>query len=63
MATRYFGCMKGQQKTDVTQGASALSKDVEIKIDQSTNNLSKDDALLAIENIMNYITENQWPPS
>jgi hypothetical protein len=63
MATRFFAVNKGLAKTDVVQGSSTQSKDVEIRIDQSTNSLSKMDVLLAIEALEQYITENQWPAS
>lgn len=64
MATRRYGLSQGETFDQVTEavGAAIVTDSVEITIDLASS-LSREDVLLAIEKIENYITQNNWPPA
>lgn len=63
MASRYYALAVGGHLTDVAEGSSTQSKDVEIAIDLSTNSPTRIQVLNAIETIKNFITQDNWPPA
>lgn len=60
MANRFVGVNKGQHEVDVVDASSTQTKDLEININLSQS-LSREDALVLIEYIRNYILKKQWP--
>lgn len=62
MANRYFGNDHGKTEFDITQGSSTTSKDVEVVVDLSAG-MSKNDVLVKLKEISNYILKNIWPPA
>ena len=77
MATRRYKINPGENNANATiaeeVGAATNSKGIELTIDLSTaykyNGLgvavamSKEDVLLALEELENYIVNRQWPPA
>lgn len=65
MATRLYGCPLGglaYQCTD-TVGSATVSKPVEVTIDFAVVT-RKNDALMALNEIINYIEQTaKWPPA
>ena len=57
----YYGLNAGDSEFSAAVSASTTSKDVEIVVNQ-TNVTSKEQLLLAIENLMNFIIKNGYPP-
>ncbi len=64
MATRRYGLSRGETFDQVTEavGAAVASDSVEVTVDLASS-LSKEDVLLALEKIENYITQGNWPPA
>ena len=62
MAIQYFGCEKGANIDTVTQGAATTSKTVEVTVDLA-DGADKGQVLHALENIINEIQKNIWPPA
>ena len=63
MANRYWGLDRGEHKVDVTEGSSSTATtDVEVRYDIASS-MDKSEVLIALEEIKNYIIENQWPPA
>ena len=57
----YYGVNAGDSEFASAVSASTTSKDVEIVVNQ-TNVTSKEQLLLALENLMNFIIKNGYPP-
>ena len=62
MAVRYFGIEKGAKFTTVTQGSSSTGKTVEVTVDLA-DGASKEQVLVALQNLKDYILQNKWPPA
>jgi hypothetical protein len=63
MATRKYSLDTGKTLDSVTQGVgSATTVGVELTIDLAKV-ITEEQAVLAIENIKNYIIQSNWPPA
>jgi hypothetical protein len=62
MASRYYALEIGDNEYEVAEGASTQSKTVEIAIDLA-DNATREQVLVAIDNIKNYILRDIWPPA
>lgn len=64
MATRLYGVSLGETPDDVAEGVgSAVSADtVELTVDLA-DSLTRQEVLLAIDNIRQHILEGIWPPA
>lgn len=64
MATRRYGLSRGETEFQVLEGvgAAVASDDIEVTIDLSKN-LDKNDVLIKLEEISNYILKGNWPPA
>lgn len=67
MAERYYGLDLGQTKNNVTEGSSSTATlDVEVRVDLAGVNAAgqgRQDVIIALNNIIQYITEDNWPPA
>lgn len=57
----YYGVNAGDSEYAAAVSSSTTSKDVEIVVN-ATNVTSKEQLLLAVENLMNFILRNGYPP-
>lgn len=62
MANRFFGANKGQQKTDIVQSSSTQSKSIELNVDLAAG-MDKNEVLIKLKELEEYIIENIWPPA
>lgn len=62
MASRYYALDIGENMTEVVEGSSSGSKTVEVVVDLA-DNATREQVLIAMENIKNYILQNIWPPA
>lgn len=62
MATYYFGLNKGQRQEQVVVNTVSNGTDVELAVN-GTNVTSQQDALMALENIENFLTQYKFPPA
>lgn len=64
MATRRYGIKIGEDYTAVTEaaGAAVSSDDVELTVDLATV-ASKEQALLALDQLRIWIVKGNWPPA
>jgi hypothetical protein len=62
MASRYYALEIGDNEYEVSEGASTQSKTVEIAINLD-DSATRDQVLVAIDNIKNYILRDIWPPA
>ena len=62
MADRIYGLDRGDTLTDVSEGSSSPTKDVEVVVDLAVN-LDKQDVLVALDLIKAHITRGNWPPA
>lgn len=62
MASRYYALDIGENEYEVAEGASTQSKTVEIAVDLD-DNATRDQVLVCIDNIKNYILRDVWPPA
>jgi hypothetical protein len=62
MASRYYALDIGLPQTDVAKGSSTQSKTVEVAVDLA-DSATRDQVLVALENIKNYILQDVWPPA
>jgi len=62
MASRYYALEIGDNEYEVAEGATTQSKTVEIAIDLA-DNATREQVLVAIDNIKNYILRDIWPPA
>jgi hypothetical protein len=58
MATYFFGINYGEGLQSVTQSASTTSKDIEVAINTTANVPTKNDLLVALENLEAAITQS-----
>lgn len=62
MAKRYIGLDRGNQVDgSITEDSSTTSKAIELTIDLADTDLTKNDVLLALETLENYILKRLWP--
>lgn len=62
MASRYYALDIGENEYQVAEGAATQSKTVEVAVDLA-DNATRDQVLVAIDNIKNYILRDVWPPA
>jgi len=62
MASRYYALEIGDNEYEVAEGASTQSKTVEIAVNLA-DNATREQVLVAIDNIKNYILRDIWPPA
>lgn len=67
MAQRYYGLDLGKTKNDVVEGSSSTATlDCEVRIDLAGINpggAGKQDVIDMLNNIVQAITEDVWPPA
>lgn len=62
MASRFYALDIGGNQTQVVEGSSTGSKTVEVVVDLA-DNATREQVLICIENIRNYILQDSWPPA
>ena len=62
MASRYYALDIGDNEYEVSEGATTQSKTVEIAVDLA-DSATREQVLVAIDNIKNYIIRDIWPPA
>lgn len=62
MASRYYALDIGDNEYEVSEGASTQSKTVEIAVDLA-DSATREQVIVAIDNIKNYILRDIWPPA
>jgi hypothetical protein len=62
MASRYYALDIGQNEYEVAEDSSTQSKTVEVAVDLA-DNATRDQVLVALDNIRNYILRDVWPPA
>jgi hypothetical protein len=62
MASRYYALDIGLPQTDVAEGSTTQSKTVEVAVDLA-DNATREQVLIALKNIENYILQDVWPPA
>lgn len=73
MATRRYKINPSEKEYSITEevGAAVNSKNIELTIELATNvsgiggnrTVSKEEVLIALEELSKYITRNIWPPA
>lgn len=64
MANRYYGVsVGGAMPTEVTEGSSSTSKDIELVVNMAATGISKRALLDAVEALEYKITTDNWPPA
>jgi hypothetical protein len=62
MASRYYALDIGDNEYEVSEGATTQSKTVEVAVDLA-DNATREQVLIALKNIENYILRDIWPPA
>lgn len=62
MASRYYALDVGLPLTSVVEGSSTQSKTVEVAVDLA-DSATREQVIVALENIKNYILQDVWPPA
>lgn len=63
MADRFYSCEFGADKVAVAEtGSSTAAADVEVRLTYDATNNGKQAALIALQNIVARIYEDNWPP-
>ena len=62
MASRYYALDIGLPQDDVVEGSSTQSKTVEVAVDLA-DLPTREQVLVALKNIENYILQDVWPPA
>jgi hypothetical protein len=62
MASRFYALDIGGNEYEVAEGATTQSKTVEIAVDLA-DSATREQVLIAIDNIKNYILRDIWPPA
>jgi NACalpha-BTF3-like transcription factor len=62
MAKHFFGINKGNKFTTVTDATSTTSKDIELTV-ELTSDASREQVIVALQNLRDYILQNSWPPA
>ena len=60
MTAQYFGINVGDDEYEATSGATSTSKEVEVVIADITKVTSKQDLLLALEKLENFILRSSY---
>jgi hypothetical protein len=60
MASRYYGLNRGQHQTDVVEGSSTGTKDIEAVVDLAAS-MSKSEFLRALDMFKNRLVKDNWP--
>lgn len=65
MAVRYYGVNVGSKgsRENVSEAGSITSRTVELAVTYDDTGMSRVEALMAIEAIKDYITQDTWPPA
>jgi hypothetical protein len=62
MASRYYALDIGENEYEVAEGSATQSKTVEVAVDLA-DGATRDQVLVALKNIENYILRDVWPPA
>jgi hypothetical protein len=62
MASRYYALDIGLPQTSVVEGSSTQTKTVEVVVDLA-DTPTREQVLIALKNIENYILQDVWPPA
>ncbi len=62
MASEYWGLNRGQVYTDIVEQSTTPSKDLEVKLDL-TKNMTRDEVIVALEQIVIAMNKDVWPPA
>jgi hypothetical protein len=62
MASRYYALDIGDNEYEVAEGSSTQSKTVEVAVDLA-DDATREQVLVALDNIKNYILRDVWPPA
>lgn len=62
MAKHFFGIDKGNKFTSVSDSTSTTSKDIEVTV-ELTSDATKEQVIVALQNLRDYILQNSWPPA
>ena len=62
MATYFYGVNVGDNEYQAAVSSTTTGKDVEVVVNTSANVPSREDLLLAIEKLENFITRQPYPP-
>lgn len=64
MATRRYGLSRGETEFQVTEGvgSATASDNIELTVDLAAS-LTKNEVILALEMLQNWILKGNWPPA
>lgn len=64
MATRRYGLSRGETEFQVTEGvgSATASDNIELTVDLAVS-LTKNEVILALEMLQNWIIKGNWPPA
>lgn len=64
MATRRYGLSRGETEFQVTEGvgSATASDNIELTVDLAAS-LTKNEVILALEMLQNWIVKGNWPPA
>lgn len=62
MASEYFGIDLGGAISDIEQDSSTNSTDIELAVDL-TNSPTREQVIVALQNIRDYLLQIDWPPA
>ena len=62
MATIFYGINNGQNEYDAVVAAVTTAKDVEIVVNSTANIPSREELLLAVEKLENFILRQNYTP-
>jgi hypothetical protein len=62
MATYFYGINNGDDEYEAVVSATTTGKDVEVVVNSSVNVPSRQELLLAIENLENFILRQNYAP-
>ncbi|HNA61457.1 MAG TPA: hypothetical protein PKW79_00065 [Rhabdochlamydiaceae bacterium] len=64
MATRRYGLSRGETEFQVTEGvgSATASDNIELTVDLAVS-LTKNEVILALEMLQNWILKGNWPPA
>ena len=62
MASEYFGIDLGGVISDIEQDSSTNSTDIELAVDL-TNSPTREQVIVALQNIRDYLLQIDWPPA
>lgn len=62
MASRYYALDIGENEYEVAEGSTTQSKTVEVAVDLA-DNATREQVLVTLKNIENYILRDVWPPA